>query len=107
MPFQRRGGFGAVLLPCRDLPLQVGGALLVAGNVAPEVDNNWKIVGVDLQETNPDRATLIALVNQGKIDAPYSKSLNLNDPAVQEILNDKSNAALRNWNRVKMFFTTK
>ena len=44
---------------------------------------------------------------QGKIDAPYSKSLNLNDPAVQEILNDKSNAALRNWNRVKMFFTTK
>ena len=75
--------------------------------VAPEVDNNWKIVGVDLQETNPDRATLIALVNQGKIDAPYSKSLNLNDPAVQEILNDKSNAALRNWNRVKMFFTTK
>ena len=75
--------------------------------VAPEVDNNWKIVGVDLQETNPDRATLIALVNHGKIDAPYSKSLNLNDPAVQEILNDKSNAALRNWNRVKMFFTTK
>ena len=75
--------------------------------VAPEVDNNWKIVGVDLQETNPDRATLIALVNQGKIDAPYSKSLYLNDPAVQEILNDKSNAALRNWNRVKMFFTTK
>ena len=75
--------------------------------VAPEVDNNWKIVGVDLQEDNPDRATLIALINKGIIDTPYSKSLNLNDPEVQEILNDKSNSALRNWNRVKMFFTLK
>lgn len=75
--------------------------------VVPEVDNNWKIVGVDLQETNPDRATLIALVNKGKLDTPYSKSLNLNDPAVQEILNDKSNSALRNWNRFKMLFVAK
>lgn len=75
--------------------------------VVPEVDNNWKIVGVDLQEDNPDRATLIALINKGIIDTPYSKSLNLNDPEVQEILNDKSNSPLRNWNRVKMFFTLK
>lgn len=75
--------------------------------VAPEVDNNWKIVGVDLQERNPDRATLIALVNAGKLDPPYSKSLNLNDPEVQEILNDKSNRSLRNWNKVKMFFSLK
>ena len=75
--------------------------------VAPEVDNNWKIVGVDLQEKNPDRATLIALVNAGKLDPPYSKSLNLNDPEVQEILNDKSNRSLRNWNKVKMFFSLK
>lgn len=54
--------------------------------VAPEVDNNWKIVGVDLQLENPDRAALIQMVNEGKIESPYSKSLNLNDPEVLALL---------------------
>ena len=45
--------------------------------VAPEVDHNWKITGVDLQKDNPDRATLIELVNTGRLESPYSQSLNL------------------------------
>ena len=47
--------------------------------VAPEVDNNWKIVGVDLQLDNPKRAELIEKINAGEIETPYAKSLNLND----------------------------
>jgi len=45
--------------------------------ISPEVDNNWKIVGVDLQQSNPDRAKLIELVNNGQLDTPYGESLNL------------------------------
>ena len=45
--------------------------------VEPKVDNNWTITGVDLQEDNPDRAALIALVNNGQLEAPYDHSLNL------------------------------
>ena len=47
--------------------------------VAPEVDNNWKIVGVDLQLDNPKRAEIIEKINAGEIEVPYSKSFNLND----------------------------
>lgn len=47
--------------------------------VAPTVDNNWKIVGVDLELDNPLRAELIEKINNGEIDSPYSKSLNVND----------------------------
>ena len=47
--------------------------------MAPEVDNNWKIVGVDLQLDNPKRAELIEKINAGEIETPYAKSLNLND----------------------------
>ena len=43
----------------------------------PAVDNNWKITGVDLQLDNPDRAALIALVNNGQLATPYNESLNL------------------------------
>ena len=43
----------------------------------PAVDHNWKITGVDLQKDNPDRATLIELVNTGRLESPYSQSLNL------------------------------
>ena len=38
----------------------------------PAVDHNWKITGVDLQKDNPDRATLIELVNTGRLESPYS-----------------------------------
>ena len=47
--------------------------------VAPEVDNNWKIVGVDLQLDNPKRAEIIEKINAGELETPYSKSINLND----------------------------
>ncbi|MDO4741477.1 MAG: 5'-nucleotidase C-terminal domain-containing protein [Eubacteriales bacterium] len=47
--------------------------------VAPEVDNNWKIVGVDLQLDDPRRAEIIEKINSGEIDTPYAKSINLND----------------------------
>ena len=49
--------------------------------VSPEVDNNWKIVGVDLQLTNPERDALIADVNakiaSGEMEIPYYESLRL------------------------------
>ena len=47
--------------------------------VAPEVDNNWKIVGVDLSEDDPRRAELIGYINDGLLDTPYAESYNLAD----------------------------
>ena len=49
--------------------------------VSPEVDNNWKIVGVDLQLDNPERDALIADVNAkiaaGEMVIPYYESLRI------------------------------
>ncbi len=47
--------------------------------VAPTVDNNWKIVGVDLNEDDPRRAELIGYINAGLLDTPYAESYNLAD----------------------------
>lgn len=47
--------------------------------VEPFTDNNWKITGVDLHEDDPRAQELIRLVNEGKLEKPYSKSLNLAD----------------------------
>lgn len=47
--------------------------------VEPFTDNNWKITGVDLHEDDPRTQELIRLVNEGKLEPPYSKSLNLAD----------------------------
>jgi len=47
--------------------------------LVPTVDNNWKIVGVDLSVDDPRRQEIIDLVNAGRLDAPYDKSYNLND----------------------------
>ena len=47
--------------------------------VEPFTDNNWKITGVDLHEDDPRAQELIRLVNEGKLEPPYSKSLNLAD----------------------------
>lgn len=47
--------------------------------VTPFVDNNWKIVNVDLNENDPRRAELISLINEGKLESPYKKSYNLSD----------------------------
>jgi 2',3'-cyclic-nucleotide 2'-phosphodiesterase (5'-nucleotidase family) len=59
--------------------------------IKPSVDNNWKIVGVDLQTSNPDRAKLVALVNRGLIDVPYNTSLSVtNDAALLALMNNVS-----------------
>ena len=47
--------------------------------VAPEVINNWKITGVDLETNNPKRDEIIKLINDGKLDVPYAKSYNIKD----------------------------
>lgn len=45
--------------------------------IDPEVDNNWEITGVDL--SSPYRDQVIQLVNEGKLEVPYDKSLNINE----------------------------
>ena len=47
--------------------------------VEPVVDNNWAITGVDLSLSDPRRQEIIDLVNDGRLEAPYAKSYNLND----------------------------
>ncbi len=47
--------------------------------VAPEVDNNWKITGVDLSASDPRRAELIGYINAGLLATPYDASYNLAD----------------------------
>ncbi len=45
--------------------------------VEPKVDNNWKIVGIDLQKDNPERAEIIKKINAGEIESPKNKAYNL------------------------------
>ncbi len=47
--------------------------------VAPYVDDNWRITGVDLSEDDPRRAEIIDLINAGLLLTPYYKSYNLAD----------------------------
>ncbi|MBO6266669.1 MAG: 5'-nucleotidase C-terminal domain-containing protein, partial [Synergistaceae bacterium] len=47
--------------------------------VAPEVDNNWKITGVDLSRDDPRRAELIGYINAGLLPTPYDAAYNLAD----------------------------
>ena len=47
--------------------------------VEPTVDDNWRIVGVDLSEDDPRRAEIIAYINEGLLPIPYDKSYNLAD----------------------------
>lgn len=47
--------------------------------VAPEVDNNWKITGVDLSKNDPRRAELIGYINAGLLPTPYNTAYNLAD----------------------------
>lgn len=49
--------------------------------VEPKVDNNWKIVGIDLQMDNPQRAEIIAKINAGEIESPKNVAYNLNTAA--------------------------
>ena len=54
------------------------------GTIEPEVDNNWSIVGVDLN--SPYRDTIIKMVNDGELEVPYAKSLNVNELKEQGII---------------------
>ncbi len=47
--------------------------------VAPSVDNNWRITGIDLSEDDPRRAEIIELINGGYLPVPYEESYNLAD----------------------------
>lgn len=47
--------------------------------LAPEIDSNWKVTGVDLNKDDPRRTELIGYVNQGLLAAPYAASFNLAD----------------------------
>lgn len=45
------------------------------GTITPSVDNNWEIIGVDFD--HPQRGELIKMVNEGTLEVPYDKSLNI------------------------------
>ena len=62
--------------------------------VAPEVDHNWKIVGVDLRLDSPERATLVRLVNNGQLESPKTRSINLGDANIQAVLMMANNVAV-------------
>ena len=47
--------------------------------VAPSVDNNWRITGVDLSEDDPRREEIIGYINEGLLPTPYDESYNLED----------------------------
>jgi 2',3'-cyclic-nucleotide 2'-phosphodiesterase/3'-nucleotidase len=47
--------------------------------VAPTVDNNWKITGVDLGKNDPRRAEIVGYINAGLLDVPKNFSYNLAD----------------------------
>jgi len=45
------------------------------GIISPQVDNNWEITGVNLE--SPYKGRIIKLVNEGIIELPYNKALNI------------------------------
>ncbi len=47
------------------------------GIISPQVDNNWEITGVDLE--SPYKEKIIKLVNEGSIELPYNKALNIDE----------------------------
>ena len=54
------------------------------GVIQPKVDNNWKIVGVNL--ASPYRDQLVKMVNEGKLEVPYAKALNVNELKKQGVI---------------------
>ncbi len=54
------------------------------GTIVPKVDNNWKIVGVNL--SSPYRNQVIKMVNEGKLEVPYAKSLNIDELKKQGVI---------------------
>ena len=47
--------------------------------VSPSVDNNWRIVGIDLCENDFRRKEMVALINSGLVEPPYWQSLRFSD----------------------------
>ena len=47
--------------------------------IAPTVDNNWHITGVDLSEDDLRREEIIGCINEGLLTTPYDESYNLED----------------------------
>lgn len=47
------------------------------GIISPQVDNNWEITGVNLE--SPYKEKIIKLVNEGSIELPYNKALNIDE----------------------------
>ena len=47
--------------------------------VTPEVDNNWKITGVDLNKDDERRAEIVSYINAGFLPTPYNTAYNLAD----------------------------
>ncbi len=45
------------------------------GIISPQVDNNWEITGVNLE--SPYKEKIVKLVNEGSIELPYNKALNI------------------------------
>lgn len=45
------------------------------GIISPQVDNNWEITGVNLESLYKEK--IIKLVNEGSIELPYNKALNI------------------------------
>lgn len=54
------------------------------GTVHPKVDDNWRIVGVDL--SSPYRQQVVELVNSGKLEVPYAASLNVDELKRQGVI---------------------
>lgn len=54
------------------------------GTITPKVDNNWKITGVNL--ASPYRDQVIKMVNEGKLEVPYAKSLNIDELKKQGVI---------------------
>lgn len=54
--------------------------------IKPEVSNNWEIVGVDLE--HPLRDEIIGLVNNGLLETPYNKALNIQELEEMGIIKD-------------------
>lgn len=70
-------------LPIRDT---IAEYIKKHGTISPSVSNNWKIVGVNLE--HPLRAQIIELVNTGKLEVPYHKSLNIKELEQKGIIVD-------------------
>lgn len=57
------------------------------GIISPQTDNNWEITGVNLE--SPYKEKIIKLVNEGSIELPYNKALNIYELKKMGLINIK------------------